>query len=228
MGKFTRKRARAANDPGDETVVHGLTWMSLTHPHVHAIGIGTGQITAEFDDQDNVISVREDTVPVIGWKYVRWDLWDDRLTFNSGVGDSYDGLAARAEHRGNFAGRDETHAAPHVGCMCGWNAYRTRELARTRGGYSGTLVEVELWGNVHVYQHGYRAEWQRVLAMHIDRCECGEEPWRISQSGFPTCLSHVGDPTFATGLGLLEMALKRKGMTLVVNNDRPHRALPGS
>lgn len=179
------------------------------------IGTGLGHIAATITDEYGApVSTREESVPVIGWKHAQVMTGRGRVMFAGYHGD-YDGGPQQAR-----CGRhvdDPPHESPHVGCMCGWNAYRSMELARDYGGYSGHMLEVELWGRVHVYKRGYRASHQRVLALHLPFCMCGEESLRLTHDGRAACLSHVGDPTFATGFGELRQRLGP--IALVVNEE---------
>jgi hypothetical protein len=76
---------------------------------------------------------------------------------------------------------DPEHAPPHVGCTCGFYAFRHRAdaidlLTEERI----ALLEVELWGAFHEYEHGYVAAAQNVrnvtLVPYCVRCLAKSDP----------------------------------------------------
>lgn len=99
-----------------------------------------------------------------------------------------------------------THKAPHLGCNCGWYAYKTKEQVDP-GGYGVIVAEVDLAGTVIEHEHGYRGEYQRILSVLI-------RP--VCQRGFlcdtpPTHLSFKGGDAEAS---CEEHAHRRKSATI--------------
>lgn len=73
--------------------------------------------------------------------------------------------------------RDEssTHRSPDPECTCGFYAMRDRAEAEAEAGNShwgNCLLEVQFFGRVIVGTRGYRAERQRIVAVHLDREGC--------------------------------------------------------
>lgn len=74
------------------------------------------------------------------------------------------------------------HQAPQPGCRCGWYALKKAERVR-RGDYdgygwrrrNGALAKVRLWGTVQEGRGGYRAQYQRVESLEVERMcvRCG-------------------------------------------------------
>jgi hypothetical protein len=58
-----------------------------------------------------------------------------------------------------------SHPAPCRGCLCGFNAYKTIQdcaqelVVPAESSSQRVMVRVNLWGRVHVYQQGYRAQY---------------------------------------------------------------------
>lgn len=94
------------------------------------------------------------------------------------------------------------HSAPDEHCRCGF--YGLTERPETVGEQSHLLLEVEFFGTVIVAEKGYRAQKQRVLAVHLpQRCEfCPEAPTQfVVPNGYAQdhgetlmsrCMTHVG------------------------------------
>lgn len=97
------------------------------------------------------------------------------------------------------------HAAPGEGCQCGFYGLMERPKLADRSNF---LLDVEFSGRVVVHEEGYRAERQRVLAVHSwATCEFCAEPVGTfvvkrghAPSGedsdrsrvVPRCFGHVG------------------------------------
>lgn len=100
---------------------------------------------------------------------------------------------------------NEPHAAPHLGCSCGFYAVREREILTNGHTSQGSvLLEVELFGRVIVFEHGYRAERQRILRIGVAGCwycnappSCvaaeAPTPWQQAQVSplVPLCAAHL-------------------------------------
>lgn len=58
------------------------------------------------------------------------------------------------------------HTAPNPDCVCGIYAYKSIEAMKVYYGMSvGVIARVELWGQVMPHEHGYRAEYARVVEL---------------------------------------------------------------
>lgn len=58
------------------------------------------------------------------------------------------------------------HRSPNPGCICGFNAYAS--LVRELRPYGGTVLgAIAAWGEVDVYQTGFRAEYAQVVALAL-------------------------------------------------------------
>lgn len=162
----------------------GGVLVSVIDPHGR---VTTGPVADVVAD---VVNVPETTaeVPILGYKRVQFG-WRPGGFYC----DAYGGPVERdayAKHVGS------DHDAPHLGCLCGFNAVKVEEnLSRGSG---CAIAEVELSGRVIVYEHGYRAEHQHVLRVRIPgRCWiCGQPAVQLgvhtaSGSGTARCATHV-------------------------------------
>ena len=63
---------------------------------------------------------------------------------------------------------DSEHVPPQTGCGCGFYAWRDRDAAtRLIDDATVVLLDVELWGAFHEYEHGYVAAAQRVRQVTV-------------------------------------------------------------
>lgn len=82
------------------------------------------------------------------------------------------------DHASCAAVRD--HAVPQASCSCGYYAVRDRDRLAGWHHQGAVLLDVELFGKVIVYEHGYRAERQRILSVGIGGCwYCQTEPSHV-------------------------------------------------
>lgn len=98
------------------------------------------------------------------------------------------------------------HQCPKPGCTCGFYAYKERPAPATNAfpytnswGTNTVILEVELSGTVIECETGYRAQYQRVLGVHIPgRCSnllCDEPAVAVvfsadGEPGRPVCATH--------------------------------------
>lgn len=122
---------------------------------------------------------REDDTPILGYKTatLAWARTEEHQTYQPTLESVYSTTAFnltadRAEcHRGG------DHTAPDLACTCGFYAVRERERVEDIYGHAYVLLDVELFGKVIVYEHGYRAERQRILSIGVRGCwYCNETP----------------------------------------------------
>lgn len=125
------------------------------------------------------IPEREDDTPILGYKTATlvWARTEEHQTYQPTLESVYSATAFnltadRAEcHRGG------DHTAPDLACTCGFYAVRERERVENFYGQAYVLLDVELFGKVIVYEHGYRAERQRILSIGVRGCwYCNETP----------------------------------------------------
>lgn len=93
------------------------------------------------------------------------------------------------------------HAVPAEGCGCGFWAIKPG----TREQYHGIHATVELSGRVIEGDVGYRAQWQRILELHLPRCILCETPHieRIGKFSSPsaaTCFQCRKGRNFVQGI----------------------------
>lgn len=82
------------------------------------------------------------------------------------------------------------HDPPIRRCGCGFYCLDSFDAARAmacEGRYRSTVIlEVELSGRFIRYEQGYRYSDQRVLTVHLNRCECGRPASVLVDSGTGT------------------------------------------
>jgi hypothetical protein len=184
-----------------------LVWGAITVSH-----LTLGAITARQYQMPRIditrfpmpdIATRHDTIPILAWKNALLvHVPEVGVRFRSMYGDPYTASPTRASHEpwdeGGLGDIFGEHDAPRYPCACGWNA----RSGSPTGSFSGAdvVLDVELSGTVHVYEHGYRAEWQRVLAAHyVPRCGvCPDAPemFGVAINGgrpivYPVCRRHA-------------------------------------
>lgn len=159
---------------------------------------------------------REGDLPILAWKHAHIARAGRTLCFDGcGVGGRYvavdeahcnggQGYTVQFSHYsgGGWSAAEPQghHKAPDENCSCGFYALKERP----DDVQAAVLLEVELYGEVIVAEKGYRAEWQRVLAIHAGSCEfCpGRASTFVVPQGYdaghrdeplaPRCGDHVG------------------------------------
>lgn len=95
--------------------------------------------------------------------------------------------------------RVEAHEVPGVNCSCGWYAWKDRGKVEP-GGCGLIVAEVDLYGKIIDCELGYRAEYQRVLSIQVERlcrrgflCDSEAEVLNFGKSGNakPSCREHA-------------------------------------
>ena len=91
----------------------------------------------------------------------------------------------------------ENHPAPAEDCTCGFYAMKDRTAPDVEG---NILLRCDYYGKVIEHEHGYRAEWQRILGAwipHSEHCQtgflCENDPVGLSfKDGYaiPSCGDH--------------------------------------
>ena len=82
-------------------------------------------------------------------------------------------LASCSQRYYSYSDRRPPHGAvPELTCSCGWYAVKDRAKLKELGYDGFVMAEVDLYGTVIEAEHGYRAEWQRILALRIRRGYC--------------------------------------------------------
>jgi hypothetical protein len=112
-------------------------------------------------DTTEIVGPVETVLDAVGWKIASLiDLHPLRFS-----GYSWGNYGTLAMSRCLFL----RHGSPHPGCRCGFHAYRLREdaerLLNRRD--NAVLLRVGLYGTLVEHTHGWRAEEQDVLAVHL-------------------------------------------------------------
>jgi hypothetical protein len=119
---------------------------------------------------------------------------------------------------------DRRHVAPAAGCGCGFYAWKERDAAAgLLDDERVALLEVELWGAFHEFEHGYIAAAQRVrhitLIPYCIRClrrrrqltrgavGLAVQPVRDGHRLLPVCAEHAEDAVRILHRGELSEAL---------------------
>lgn len=110
---------------------------------------------------------RQQVEPIKAWKLADLVVTDEGVKLR-GVGYrvSY-GPNDQAKCNPGYQVTASSHAVPEASCTCGFYALRSREEALNAGYSAHAVLEVELFGKVIKHERGYRAERQRVLAVHV-------------------------------------------------------------
>lgn len=118
------------------------------------------------------LPVRQQAEPITAWKRARIGLCDGQPVLRGVMYGEYKPVDAAVHARSDWLAlpaRD--HKAPHVDCICGFYGVtkdRLHEVSMYYGPNSCADLEVELYGTVIRHRDGWRAEKQRVLAVHLD------------------------------------------------------------
>lgn len=198
-------RDRDDSRPGGVTHHHTTRSTDITYSFAgtdlskYIIG-ASGPEFAIGADEKPALPEREDSMPILAWKWAQLAR-NDRGWWFAGIGQgvehryrsrsvarclddadnpmSYAALKRQFMAFGYGGGAEERpkrtpHDAPGPDCKCGF--YGLASPPETPDGYTiedlRVLLDVEFYGRVIVHEHGYRAEKQRVLAARVTaRCE---------------------------------------------------------
>lgn len=125
------------------------------------------------------VPVRQQAEPIVAWKRARIevDVYEGRPALCGVVYGRYqpvdvarhcNGITGSATAR---SGLPDPHPAPRLDCHCGFHGVPKDRLIDAYVDYqtaSCADLEVELYGTVIACERGWRAEKQRVLAVHLD------------------------------------------------------------
>lgn len=153
-----------------------ITWGAI-YPS-SALWPGAAAGTGAAEDPGVELPTREQEEPIKGFKLANVRFSSGRYMFLALRGHSSYGIEGTAScERVSLSGFGTTafgepHAAPAVGCRCGFYAVpEPGDLYNTDYEYLAApfLLELDLFGRVVVHEKGYRAEKQRVLSVKTQR-----------------------------------------------------------
>lgn len=118
------------------------------------------------------LPVRQQAEPIVAWKRARIKVHDGHPVLCGVVFGRYKPVDV-AQHLGIWDSvfQMPAHVAPDLDCACGFYGVAKDHLYDASFDYharSCADLEVELYGKVIAHEQGWRAEKQRVLAVHLD------------------------------------------------------------
>lgn len=157
------------------------SWVVPAPAGVPAIPLGLGNPDRLWLEELELPQVHQE-LPLLGQRAVRVSIDNDseQLQLLSVVRNTQLELLDQATCSFN-------HAVPAEGCGCGFWAIKPG----TKEQYHGIHATVELSGRVIEGDVGYRAQWQRILELHLPKCMLCQTP-RIERIG------KFSDPSAAT------------------------------
>jgi hypothetical protein len=197
-----RERKRKSNDTSRETEKDNQHSQAPGNSKGNTLGPDQGSRARAFNNYNLPIYNSVANIPVGGWMEIKQEnppieeihqedpirawrgLWlradGPTVLVVNGVGTP---LSVGEEVRASCRQGPELHSAPDWGCTCGYHAPREKAVAWNWGNVVG---EVDLYGKVIECDEGYRAEYMRLLSVHIFRpsfCEgrflCGGIPQMV-------------------------------------------------
>lgn len=121
--------------------------------------------------------------PVVAWKEAILRYWNGTVELRSRHANQVR-LTSRGQRAECTKGDSHQGLIPRVDCSCGWYSFKTLPVD-----WHGVWIEVEHYGRVIECTLGYRAEYQRVVALLIPKnwCQggflCDNEPELLQFNG---------------------------------------------
>lgn len=172
-------------------------------------GYSISMVTHQGAGETPEIAERVDDQPILAYKtaLLLWQYGDESC--GPGLSSLFTGNAYTASDHaecrvGHMGYTISAHATPSIGCTCGFYAVRDREKIVSHAQEGAVLLDVELFGRVIVFEHGYRAERQRILRVGVAGCwycnaasahvaTVAPTPWERAKSNalVPMCAEHL-------------------------------------
>lgn len=143
------------------------------------------------------LPVRQQAEPITAWKRAGIAIRGGQPVLRGVMYGEYKPVDTAIHAPFNFLSPDRHHQAPDAKCVCGFYGVAKEWLYQASKDYTSSScadLEVELYGRVIRHRDGWRAEKQRVLAVHLDlSClRCRRPAKGIHQGGLNCGNCHSG------------------------------------